>query len=208
MAPKAQNPSFFKLNLNFCVDPLRSRSFTENHSQTWVMSSVFMPEDVLVHPSWLHQAWIWSRHSTGYRPSLAVYTPPAIQQTHSYIWLWCVWISPSASFSSSSICAGNLSYEPFSSEAQEHLELRTETQDNTVKASCSSLIAHSSIPTISNLSPYLLSFIAGAWRALDSWEKCPKLGLTWAMLAISAYLQLPPEAGPPRLRNVPVSFWI
>ncbi len=134
-------------------------------------------------------------------PSISLFLH-TIQHTQLYIWRWCVWISPCASFSSSGICAGNLSYEPVSSEAQEHLELRTERQDNTLKASCSSLIARGSIPTISNLSPYLLSFIAEAWRAIDS---LTKLGLTWALLAISVYLQLPQEAGPLRLKNVSVS---
>lgn len=64
-------------------------------------------------------------------------------------------------------------------------------EDNTLKASCSSLIAHRSVPTISHLSPYHISFIAKAWRPLDSWEKCPKSSPTWAM---SVNLQLPPEA--------------
>lgn len=114
--------------------------------------------------------------------------------THFYIWRWCVSISPCASFPSSSICAGNLSYEPVSSEAREHLELRTERQDNTLKACCSFLIAHSSIPTSSYLSLYLHFIIAEAWRALDSWEK-------WAgaLFAISAYLH---QGGPLSLKIV------
>lgn len=85
-----------------------------------------------------------------------------LERTQLYIFWCCVWLCPCASFPSSSICAGNLSYEPVSSEAQEHLELQTDSLDNTLKASSFPLIAHSSIPTISNLSPYLLSFIAKA----------------------------------------------
>lgn len=76
-------------------------------------------------------------------------------------------------------------------------------EDNTLKASCSSLIAHRSVPTISHLSPYHLSFIAKAWRPLDGWEKCPKSGPTWAMLAMSVNLQLPQEAA---LFKKPCSF--
>lgn len=149
----------------------------------WVTSCVcYCRKHLTAFIQWLHQC------DSAVVPkiihfSFLSYTLHTIQHTQLYIWLCCVWISPCASFPSSSICADNLSYEPVSSEAQEHLELRTERQDNTLKASCSSLIAHGSIPTIWNLCPYLLSFIAEAWRALDSWEKCPKSGLTWAPLA-------------------------
>lgn len=121
---------------------------------------------------------------------------------HTQIWAcwWCVWILPHTSF-----CAGNLSHEPVSSEAQEHLELQTEMLDNTLKASCLSLIAPSSIPTISNLPPYLFLFIAETWRPLDSREICPKLSLTWELLASSVHLQLPPEVGSVRMKNISVS---
>ena len=40
--------------------------------------------------------------------------------------------------------------------------LPTQKQDNTLKASCSALIAHGSVAPISNLSPYLLFIIAQA----------------------------------------------
>ncbi|CAB1428988.1 unnamed protein product [Pleuronectes platessa] len=59
--------------------------------------------------------------------------------------------------------AGDLSYEPVSSDARGHLELsNTEKEDKTLKASCSSLIAHGSVPPICNLTPYLLFIISRA----------------------------------------------
>lgn len=72
----------------------------------------------------------------------------------------------------------------FSSAAQQLLEPRTESQDNSLKAS---LIAQSSIKNISNISPYLLFIIAGAWRVFVSRGKC----------ALEFVGRLPPEDGPP-----------
>lgn len=158
---------------------------------------------LLTSTRWLHQTQIWSCHCARCHPTLHTlhtthHTP---SNRHSDV-SESVWMSPGASFSSSSICAGNLSYEPVSSEAREHLEPWAERQDNTLKASCSVLIAHGSIPAISHFSPYLLYFIAKAWRPLDSWEKCIKLGMTWPILAISAYLQLPLEASLLNVKNI------
>lgn len=84
-----------------------------------------MPENVLLHSS---SDYIRHEYDPAILPEtirLSFYTQHTIQHTQLYIWQLCVWISPGAIFSSSSICAGNLSYEPISSEAQEHLELWT-----------------------------------------------------------------------------------
>lgn len=158
-----------------------------------------MPEGTLLPSSrdW-SRAQTWSCRSTGYHSS-----PPT--HTLVYIWRRCVWISPCASFSSSSICAGNLSHELVSSEARERLERRTERQDNTLKASCSSLIARSSIPTISNLPPYLLSFIAEAWRALDRWKKCPQIGPDVDDAGRQCKPAAPPRGSPTQTE---ICFWI
>lgn len=70
---------------------------------------------------------------------------------------WRAWIPPSASFSRAApgplICLMSPSH-------RKHGNIWR--QDNTLKAFCSSLIAHGSAPTISHLPPYRLAFIAQA----------------------------------------------
>lgn len=70
---------------------------------------------------------------------------------------WRAWIPPSASFSRAAsallICLMSPSHP-------KHGNIWR--QDNTLKAFCSSLIAHGSAPTISHLPPYRLAFIAQA----------------------------------------------
>lgn len=103
-------------------------------------------------------------------PSLS--SPHTTRHTQLYIWRWCVWISlcvpafPQAAFVLV-ICHMSPSH-------QRHRNIWScEQRGRITPLKASSLIAHGSIPTISNLRPYLLSFIAEAWRPLDSWEKWP-----------------------------------
>lgn len=134
-----------------------------------------------------------------------------LAHTHLFIWRQCIWISPRASFSSSSIWAGNLSHEPVSSEAGEHLSLRTQRQDNTLKASPSYCprLNPDYLKSLS-LSPLLYCrSLTATWQL----RKIPQIGpeTEWCWLSVytcSSPQRLPAQVGKKMFRLFNFTFTI